>query len=35
MAIAPEESGDFTDGTAMNISTMSPEVAALGLSLEY
>ena len=30
MAIAPEESGDFTDGTAMNISTMSPEAAALG-----
>ena len=29
MAIAPEESGDFTDGTAMNISTMSPEAAAL------
>ena len=28
-AIAPEESGDFTDGTAMNISTMSPEAAAL------
>ena len=30
MAIAPKESGDFADGTAMNISTISPEAAALG-----
>ncbi len=30
MAIAPEELYDFTDGTAMNISTMSPKQLRFG-----